>query len=88
MIAAHLAPQFTRQFRKLETDLQEEALEKMGLFKDPKNHPALHVHKLHGPLTGRWSFSVNYRWRIVFSYENTQKTVAVFLAIGDHDLYR
>ena len=76
---------FIRQFNKLESALQEEILEKIELFKNAKNHKQLKVHKLRGPLSGRYSFSVNYKIRIVFSYIS-KKEVAV-LAIGDHAVY-
>lgn len=80
------APQFRRQFKKLAKALQEETFEKIALFEDPKNHEKLKVHKLDGPLEGRMSFSVNYRYRIVFMWEGKNKS-AVLLAIGDHSIY-
>ena len=86
MIAISYKPSFVRQVRGLEKDLRDEVLEKIELFKSEKNHRALKVHKLHGPLAGRWSFSVNYKTRIIFNYET--KDEAVLLAIGDHDVYR
>lgn len=79
-------PSFVRAFGKLPADLQEEALERVELFKDTKNHQGLKVHKLKGRLSGYFSFSVTYSHRIVFSYES--KTEVVFLAIGDHDVYK
>ncbi len=79
-------PAFLRQMNRLEDDLVSEVHEKIALFKDIRNHTSLKVHKLHGPLSGWWSFSVNYRTRIVFRYDS--KKVAVLLAIGDHDVYK
>ena len=79
-------PAFARQFKTLELPLQEEAVEKMELFKDSTNHKSLKVHKLKGYFSGRYSFSVNYKIRIVFSY--LSKKEAVLLAIGDHDIYK
>jgi len=78
-------PTFLRQLKKLPPKLQEEAKEKIILFKDIKNHPALRVHKLHGPLQDRHSFSVNFRYRIVFKFTN--EDTAVLLSIGDHVVY-
>lgn len=85
MIAVLFAPSFLRQLKLLESSLQEEVIEKIELFKDSKNHKALRVHKLNGRLRGRWSFSVNYRFRIVFYYAS--KKEAFFLAVGDHSVY-
>ena len=76
---------FLRQFNKLEISLQEEVLTKVGLFKSSPNHRQLKVHKLRGQLAGRYSFSVNYKYRIVFEYLS-KKEVAL-LAVGDHDVY-
>ena len=79
-------PTFVRQFNKLEELLQDEVLDKIELFKDKKNHKQLKIHKLTGKLKDFYSFSVNYSYRIVFSYEN--KKSVVFLAIGDHNVYK
>ena len=78
-------PVFVKKFNKLESALQEEVFEKIKLFKDTKNHKQLKVHKLNGVLSGRYSFSVNYKTRIVFTY--LSKTEAVLLSIGDHEVY-
>lgn len=82
----HFKPSFVREFKKLPVDLQEEALERIELFKDAENHKKLKVHKLKGRLADFYSFSVTYSHRIVFSFET--KTEVVFLTIGDHDVYR
>ncbi len=79
-------PSFVREFKKLPTELQEEALEKIDLFKDAENHIKLKVHKLKGRLAGIYSFSVTYSHRIVFSFES--KDTVVFLAVGTHDIYK
>ncbi len=78
-------PTFVRQFKQLELGLQQEAVEKIELFKDKKNYKQLKIHQLHGRLAGRYSFSVNYKTRIVFSYLSKNETV--LLAIGDHAVY-
>lgn len=79
-------PQFVRQLHKLEKDLQNEAIEKITLFRDLENHRLLGVHKLRGALVGRSSFSVNYKYRILFQY--LSKEEVALLAIGDHEVYR
>lgn len=79
-------PTFVKQFKNFEEDLQEEILEKMELFKNKKNHKLLKTHKLKGRLSGRYSFYVNYKIRIIFSY--LSKKEVVFLAVGDHDVYK
>ncbi len=79
-------PSFIREFKKLPTELQEEAFERIELFKDPNNHQSLKVHKLKGRLKDFYSFSVTYSHRIVFTYED--KNTVTFLSIGDHSIYK
>lgn len=79
-------PQFLRMFKKLERALQEEAVEKIELFANDPANAQLRAHKLNGKLKNRYSFSVNYQTRIV--YTQLTKTEVAFLAIGDHDVYK
>lgn len=86
MIQISFKPTFVKQMNKLEKALVEEVFEKIELFKNKENHKTLKVHKLHGKLAGYFSFSLNYKFRIVFLYESGNHVV--FLDIGDHDLYK
>jgi mRNA-degrading endonuclease YafQ of YafQ-DinJ toxin-antitoxin module len=86
MLEVSLTPRFQRMYRKLEPALQEEAREKILLFKNPDSHQQLKVHKLKGRLKNRYSFSVNYKVRIVFVYES--KHAVILLAIGSHNVYK
>lgn len=78
-------PTFVRKFKKLPHSLQEEANEKISLFRNNPDHPTLRTHKLKGQLSGFLSFSVNYEYRILFVYDD-KKTVAL-LGIGTHKIY-
>lgn len=77
---------FLKKLKKFDIDFQEDAIEKMRIFQDIKNHESLRVHKLKGKFSGCYSFSINYKMRIVFKY--LSKKEAILIAIGDHDLYR
>ncbi|MFT5036615.1 MAG: plasmid maintenance system killer protein [Candidatus Azotimanducaceae bacterium] len=79
-------PSFIRELQKLESDVQTETAQKVKLFEDSDNHKQLRVHKLKGRLKNKYSFSVTYSHRIVFLWED--KKTAVFLSIGDHDVYK
>ncbi len=79
-------PKFIKNYRRLQPELKAEAVKKIELFKNRENHNMLDVHKLHGKMKGRYSFSVNYRLRIVFEYEN--KDTVALLTVGDHDIYQ
>ena len=80
------APRFVRQFKKLDADLQDEIVAKLELFKNKSNHEGLKVHKLKGHLKKYYSFSVNYSFRIVFSYGS--KNDVHILSVGNHRLYK
>lgn len=83
------SPKFAKKLNSFEFALQEEVIEKIELFKDVKNHKQLKVHKLHGCLKNKYGFSVNYQTRIVFQYlPKKSKREVVFLAIGDHNVYK
>ncbi len=77
---------FIKKFNKLEIGLQNEAIQKINLFKDRKNHKILEVHKLNGKFKDYFGFSVNYKFRIVFRF--VSKNEVLFTDIGDHDIYK
>ncbi len=87
MISISFKPSFVRQINKLEKDLVDEVLYKIDILKnsEAEDLTSLRIHKLHGKLKDKWSFSVNYKIRIVFEYES--KNEIVLLAIGDHEVY-
>ena len=79
-------PSFIRQFSRLEKNLQSEVIEKIEFFRNDPKSRQLKAHKLKGRLRGRYSFSVNYKTRIVFTY--TAKKEVALLSVGDHDVYK
>ena len=87
MIRVEYTRRFVRDVSKLPPTLQEDVYDKIELFKNPRNHTRLRVHKLHGSLQGRLSFSINYRFRIIFEYLNSKKDAAAFITLGDHSIY-
>jgi mRNA-degrading endonuclease YafQ of YafQ-DinJ toxin-antitoxin module len=86
MLEVEYAASFVRQFKRLDTVLQDEVLARIELFKQRKNHRLLEVHKLQGKYAGNLSFSINYRARIIFKYTSNKK-VAQLLAVGGHEIY-
>lgn len=77
---------FVRQYDRLEEELKEEVKEKLKLLRNKNNHERLRVHKLHGRFKKFWSFSVNYKMRIIFQFESDKELV--IFDIGDHDVYK
>lgn len=86
MIVVTYVAAFLKELAGMPLALQDEAKEKIVQFSNPNNHKVLRVHKLKGRLAGKYSFSVNYRYRIVFQYIGDKNTVEL-LMIGDHDIY-
>lgn len=80
-----ISKQFARQFRKLDPQLKEEVLDTLELLKNPANHQSLKVHKLAGRLADKYSFSVNYKIRVIFSCPIP--TEIFLLLVGSHDIY-
>ena len=72
---------FLKKFSKLDPSLQEEVCEKVGLFKYKEHHKKLKVHKLKRPLEGRYAFSVNYKVRIIFTYDEKDRNRVYLLTI-------
>ena len=80
------ASSFLKQVKKCDPCLQEEVFMAVELFQQNPHYPSLKTHKLQGKLAGRWSFSVNYKIRIVFEYLSEESVV--LLAVGSHDVYK
>lgn len=88
MLNIFYKPTFIRKYNKLNQLLKNEVKEKINEFRNLKNHQALKVHKLHGVLSDKYSFSVNFQLRIIFQYQKNRKNVDM-LHIGNHDeLYK
>ncbi len=81
-----ISKQFARQFRKLDPDLKEEVIEKLELLTNSNNHQSLKVHKLSGRMADKYSFSVNYKIRVIFTYPIPSEIF--LLLIGSHDMYK
>lgn len=85
MLTIFYTPGFVREYDKLPIRLQEEVKERIELFRANPQNPFLRLHKLKGVLRKRWSFSVNYSYRIVFEYDS--KNSVALLSVGNHSIY-
>lgn len=80
------APEFKRDYKKLPSDIQILLKDRGRLFEENPFHPLLKTHKLSGPLKGTWSFSVDFRNRVLFQFLGDHEVV--LLRVGDHSIYR
>lgn len=77
---------FNRQYKKLPALIKAKAKERENLFREDPFHPILNTHKLHGKDKEFWAFFIDYRHRIKFVF--LEKDAALFMEIGDHNIYK
>ncbi|MBI3627039.1 type II toxin-antitoxin system YoeB family toxin [Candidatus Uhrbacteria bacterium] len=56
------------------------------IFRKNPFDPSLKTHKLKGKFKDFWSFSIGYKYRIVFEF--SADGFVYFLSAGDHDIYQ
>jgi mRNA-degrading endonuclease YafQ of YafQ-DinJ toxin-antitoxin module len=79
------SPKFGRQYKKLPKPIQLLAEKREKIFRKNPFQPTLKTHKLGGKLEEFWSFSIDFKYRIIFEFM-PDKTVH-FHSVGDHDIY-
>lgn len=77
---------FEREYKKISHDLKLKAKIQEKLFRKDPFDKILKTHKLFGDLTGFWSFSIDFKNRIIFEF--IDKKIVIFHSIGSHDIYR
>lgn len=78
---------FAREYKKLPISIKDIAEKQEKLFRQNPFNIKLKTHKLKGRLRGFLSFSIGYRYRIIFEFSKNKKTV-YFHSVGDHDIYQ
>ena len=78
---------FAREYKKLPHTIKDLAEEQEALFRKDPFDPKLKTHKLKGGLGGFLSFSIDYKYRIIFEFTKDKNTV-YFHSVGDHDIYQ
>ena len=77
---------FNREYKKLSEKIKRLAEENEKVFRDDPFDKKLKTHKLSGKFKSFWSFSVGYRYRIVFEF--AKRDTVYFHSIGTHDIYQ
>ena len=77
---------FERAFVKLPESLIREVARREAIFRKNPFDPLLKTHKLKGEHRDLWSFSIAYRYRIVFRF--LDDNMAYFIDVGDHSIYQ
>lgn len=78
---------FAREYKKLPSNIKNIAEEQEILFRKDPFGSKLKTHKLKGKLSGFLSFSIGYKYRIIFEFAKNKKTV-YFHSVGVHDIYQ
>jgi addiction module RelE/StbE family toxin len=76
---------FEREMKKIPISLRAETKEKIEQFIYDPHYSNLKTHKLSGQMKNFWSFSVNFKLRIIFKY--SEDGIIAFYSIGDHSIY-
>ena len=79
-------PRFEKAYRRLPLELKSKAEQKESVFRANPFDTRLDTHKLHGKLKSKWSFSIDYRYRILFEFDSAKNVT--FLDVGDHAIYQ
>lgn len=83
---SHTTPEFEEAFERLPKEIQRIASAKVVLFKNNFLHPSLKTHKLKGPLSNFWAFSVTKSYRVLFRF--LKENEVIYYDIGPHDIYK
>ncbi|MES2059915.1 MAG: type II toxin-antitoxin system mRNA interferase toxin, RelE/StbE family [Patescibacteria group bacterium] len=79
------SPRFKRLYKKLPFTIKEMAEIRERIFlKDPFDS-RLKTHKLSGDMKNYWAFSIDHKYRIIFSFVSNR--LVRFHAVGDHSIY-
>lgn len=78
-------PNFASAYKNLPQAIKEKAAAKETLFRNDVFHSSLKTHKLRSRLAGLYSFSIDFKYRILFKF---YKESVIFLDVDDHDLYK
>lgn len=81
------SPKFAREYKKLPKEIKEIAEKQEVIFRKSPFDLKLKTHKLNGRLSDFLSFSIGYKYRIIFELTKDKKT-AYFHSTGNHDIYQ
>ena len=74
---------FAKNYKKLPNKTKLLAEKREKIFRENIYDPRLKTHRLTGKLSGFWSFSIDYKTRIIFEIRSENEIW--FLTVGSHD---
>ncbi|MBI2009770.1 MAG: type II toxin-antitoxin system mRNA interferase toxin, RelE/StbE family [Candidatus Chisholmbacteria bacterium] len=85
MTSVYYTSVFAKHFKRLPKRIKLAAVKQEKRFRANPLQPRLKTHVLGGKLKGYYSFSVTYRYRILFAIEKGGEIT--FIDIGTHSIY-
>lgn len=82
----YYSSKFAREYKKLPIKIKKIAEKKEKIFRQNPFEPRLKTHRLTGKLKDFWSFSIDYKYRIIFEIID-EKTIW-FHSVGTHNIYK
>ncbi|MEI7463559.1 MAG: type II toxin-antitoxin system mRNA interferase toxin, RelE/StbE family [Candidatus Taylorbacteria bacterium] len=77
---------FEREYKKLSREIKLKIELREVIFRKDPYSPTLKTHKLSGELEDFLSFSIDFKYRIVFEFIDDKDVF--FHSVGDHDIYK
>lgn len=81
----YYSTKFAKEYRKLPLKVKISAEKKEKIFRKNPHESSLKTHKLTGKFKGYWAFSVDYQYRIIFEFKDTNSVW--FHSVGTHKIY-
>lgn len=75
-------PKFSRQLKKLPSDVQRKVKEKLNILQEDPSHPSLRT-KRHNS-SGCFESSINMNYRIIWDYQ--EESIILLIMVGEHDI--
>lgn len=77
---------FAKEYKKIPASIKDTAEQQEIIFRHDPFNPKLKTHQLTGKLNGFLSFSIGYKYRIIFEFAK-DKNIVYFHSVGNHDIY-
>ncbi|MBS3983782.1 MAG: cytotoxin [Dethiobacter sp.] len=76
---------FKRLLKKLPPELKQPVRKALELLQENPSHPSLRTKK-YKSIVGVWESSIDMNNRLLWEYDESEKTIIILLAVGGHDI--
>ena len=82
----YYSSKFEKEYKRLSNKVKLTAEKKEKIFRNDPFDSKLKTHKLTGRLKDFYSFSIDFKHRIIFEFSG--KNIVWFHSIGSHEIYK